>query len=61
MLYYDSIETCTIKIEYLQLNTFRLHYSKYEAADKGNKALKATHGMDYTIGCIPCLLCKLIN
>ena len=61
MLYYDSMKHVPEKIEYLQLNTFRLHYSKYEAADKGNKALKATHGMDYTIGCIPCLLCKLIN
>ena len=31
---------------------------QFEAADKGNKALKPVHGMEYTVGCIPCVLCK---
>ena len=35
-------------------------FFKYEAADRGNKALKATHDSEYSIGCIPCLLCKFL-
>ena len=32
---------------------------QFSVADAGAEALRAVNGTEYTVGCIPCMLCKL--
>jgi hypothetical protein len=43
---------------YLAMQIFVIIVFQFSVADKAVDALTAVNGTEYTIGCIPCVLCK---